>query len=117
VAKGSALKLYTLLDNLNTPRFSNSTLQLPCIAFSVTKVKRKRCEDSCYRDDVGADGLQEMLITTGDKLTQFSSAWPTWQTFLHIRPWNFHDLELPGFDDTRSMVTADESIGGYTGED
>lgn len=75
----------------------------------------------CYQDDVGADGLQEMLITAGDKLTQFSSAWPTWQTFLLIRLWS----ELPGFDDTQSTVTVeslpesalDESIGGYTGED
>lgn len=29
-----------------------------------------------YRDDVEADGLQELLVTTRDKLTQFLSAWP-----------------------------------------
>jgi hypothetical protein len=70
----------------------------------------------CYRDDVGADGLQEMLITARDKLTQFSSAWPTWQTFLLIRPWNLHDIELPSFGDTRSMVTVESLPESAFGE-
>jgi hypothetical protein len=34
-----ASALYTQLDHLSAPRFANSRLQLPCIAFSITEVK------------------------------------------------------------------------------
>ncbi|KAG1745610.1 hypothetical protein EDB19DRAFT_453818 [Suillus lakei] len=57
VAMKSASQLYTPLNNLN-PRFAYSRLQLPCIAFQVTE----------------ADGLQDLLITTGERLIQFSPA-------------------------------------------
>ncbi|KAG1717356.1 hypothetical protein EDB19DRAFT_1923310 [Suillus lakei] len=40
VAMKSASQLYTLLNNLN-PRFAYSRLQLPCIAFQVTEVRRR----------------------------------------------------------------------------
>ncbi|KAG2745544.1 hypothetical protein P692DRAFT_201076752 [Suillus brevipes Sb2] len=118
--------LYTQLDNLSAPRFSNRRLHLPCIAFPVTAVRRSRGQDrmSHLAYCVKADGLDDLLITTEDKLTQFSPARPTRQTFLIVRPWNRHDLGVPDFaDDTQSdddwsePDSSEESIGGYTGED
>ncbi|KAG1791285.1 uncharacterized protein BJ212DRAFT_1307617, partial [Suillus subaureus] len=53
---------------------------------------------------VKADGLDDLLITTEDKLTQFSPARPTRQTFLIVRPWNRHDLGLPDFADDAQSV-------------
>ncbi|KIK45786.1 hypothetical protein CY34DRAFT_37252, partial [Suillus luteus UH-Slu-Lm8-n1] len=81
------------------PRFSNRRLHLPCIAFPVTAVKRSRSQDQTTRLAycVKADGLDNLLVTTEDKLTQFSPARPTRQTFLIIRPWNRHDLGVPDF--------------------
>ncbi|KAG0697553.1 heterokaryon incompatibility protein-domain-containing protein [Suillus ampliporus] len=128
VAMESASKLYTLLDNLNAPRFANSRLQLPCIAFVVTEVRRRRKQDreSYLTYDVKADGLQDLLLTTEDKLIQFSPARPTPQTFLLIRPWNRHDLGLPDFaDDAQSVVESvpdsplddSDSLDGYPGDD
>jgi tetratricopeptide (TPR) repeat protein len=91
-----ALKLYAMLDNLSAPRFANCRLHLPCIAFRVTAVKRGRAQDEEIYE-VKADGLQDLLITTKDKLVQFSSPRPTMQTFLLVRPWNRYLLELPDF--------------------
>jgi hypothetical protein len=102
----SASELYTLLDNLSAPRFANSRLQLPCIAFPVTAVRRKHEQDqeTCFTYDVKADGLHDMIITTQSKLTQFWPARPTRQTFLLVRPWDRYDLELPDFaNDTQTM--------------
>ncbi|KAG1809421.1 uncharacterized protein BJ212DRAFT_1379961 [Suillus subaureus] len=99
VAMESALKLYTLLDSLSVPRFANSRLHLPCITFAITEVKQKRDEDQgtsfIYR--VKADGLQDLSITTEDKLVQFSPTRPTPQAFLLVCPWNRHDFGLPDF--------------------
>ncbi|KAG1719971.1 hypothetical protein EDB19DRAFT_1780009 [Suillus lakei] len=36
-----ASKLYALLDNLSAPSFANSRLQLPCITFTVTEIRRR----------------------------------------------------------------------------
>ena len=89
-----ASRLYTLLDNLSAPRFANSRLHLPCIAFSVTEVKqRHRRNRETY--EVKADRLQDLLITTEDQLTLFSPARPTRQRFLLVGPWDRYDLELP----------------------
>ncbi|KAG2039390.1 hypothetical protein BDR03DRAFT_951788, partial [Suillus americanus] len=71
-------------------------LHLPCIAFRVTAVKRSRAQDQEIYE-VKADGLHDLLVTTKDKLIQFSSRRPTMQTFLLIRPWNRYLLELPDF--------------------
>ncbi|KAG2339198.1 hypothetical protein BDR05DRAFT_968352 [Suillus weaverae] len=87
VAVDLALKLYALLDDLKAPRFADCRLHLPCIAFCVTA--------EMY--EVKADGLHDLLITTKDKLIQFSSPRPTMQTFLLVRPWNRYLLELPDF--------------------
>lgn len=99
VAVELALKLYTLLDSLSAPRFANSRLHLPCITFAITEVKQKRDEDKetplVYR--VKAEGLQDLSITTEDKLVQFSSTRPTSQAFLLVCPWNRHDFGLPDF--------------------
>ncbi|KAG2339718.1 hypothetical protein BDR05DRAFT_573204 [Suillus weaverae] len=95
----SALKLYTLLDNLSAPRFANSRLHLPCITFAITEVKEKRDEDQgthfTYR--VKADGLKDLSIVTEDKLVQFSPTRPTPQAFMLVCPWNRHDFGLPDF--------------------
>ncbi|KAG2357258.1 hypothetical protein BDR07DRAFT_1612605 [Suillus spraguei] len=107
VAVESAPKLYTLLDNLSAPRFANSRLQLPCITFLVTEVRRRRGQN-LQSYDVKADGLQDLLITTGDKLVQFSRTKPTRQTFLLVRPWNRHDLGLPDFADDAYSVNESE---------
>ena len=99
VAVDLASKLYTLLDNLSPPRFGNCRLQLPCIAFRVTTVRRShdRHQEASLNYEVIADGLHDLLITTEDKLIQFSPAKPTSQTFFLIRPWNRDLLGLPDF--------------------
>jgi hypothetical protein len=97
------LKLYTLLDNLNAPRFANCRLHLPCIAFRVTAVKRGLAHDQEIYE-VKADGLHDLVITTEDKLIQFSSPRPTLQKFLLVRPWNRYLLELPDFVESSGLV-------------
>ncbi|KAG1758138.1 heterokaryon incompatibility protein-domain-containing protein [Suillus occidentalis] len=96
-----ALKLYSQLDNLGAPHFTNRRLRLPCIAFSVTEVRRSRAQDqeSYFAYEIKAYGLHDLLTTTEDKLTQFSRSKPTLQTFLLVRPWDPYLLELPDFAD------------------
>jgi len=59
ISSESISKLYTVLDNLSAPRFAHSRLQLPCIAFPITELKRRRGPDlkTCFTYDVKADGL------------------------------------------------------------
>ncbi|KIK38026.1 hypothetical protein CY34DRAFT_415597 [Suillus luteus UH-Slu-Lm8-n1] len=103
VALDLVLKLYALLDNLNAPRFANCRLHLPCIAFHVTAV-----EQSCAQDreiyEIKADGLHDLLITTENKLIQFSSPRPTMQTFFLVRPWNRQLLELSDFTEPSGLT-------------
>ncbi|KAG2360568.1 hypothetical protein BDR07DRAFT_1412015 [Suillus spraguei] len=103
----SALTLYTLLDSLSAPRFANSRLQLPCIAFPITEVRRRGGQDqeTCFTYYVKADGLQDLVITTEDRLIQFSRARPIQQTFLLVRPWNRYDPGLLDFEDDKSVKT------------
>ncbi|KAG0698731.1 hypothetical protein DFH29DRAFT_1071033 [Suillus ampliporus] len=115
------LTLYNWLANLSPPRFADRRLQLPCITFSVTALRRRRVQDRerCFTYDVKAVGLDDLLITTEDKLRSAS------QTFLLIRPWNRHDLGLLGdVDDAQSVddwsesdSQSDESFSRYPGED
>ncbi|KAG2148638.1 WD40-repeat-containing domain protein [Suillus bovinus] len=102
----SALKLYTLLENLSVPRFANARLQLPCIAFPLTEVRRSsgRDGDKFFTYEVKADGLQDLLITTEDRLPQFSPTRRSRQTFLLVRPWKRHDLGLIDFADEMQSV-------------
>lgn len=102
-----ALRLYTTLDNLSAPRFSHRRLHLPCIVFPIMEVVRRHDQDQkipVY--EVKTDGLDDLLITTEDRLIPFSSTRPLapWQTFLLIRPWNRGLLELPNpSDDVRDL--------------
>ncbi|KAG2753706.1 hypothetical protein P692DRAFT_20828671 [Suillus brevipes Sb2] len=117
----SASALYTLLDNLSAPRFANSRLQLPCIAFPVTEVRRRGGQEqgTSFTYYVKADGLRDLVITTEDRLVQFSRARPTQQAFLLVRPWNRYDPGLLDFEDDKSIKTmsipwsiSDRSING-----
>jgi hypothetical protein len=127
VSVESTSRLYTLLDNLSAPRFAHSRLQLPCIAFPIRELRRRRGADleTCFTYEVKADGLQDLLITSEDKLIQFSPTRPIQQTFLLVRPCNRHDLGLPDFaeldfvDDAQSVddwpesgSPLDESVSG-----
>jgi hypothetical protein len=123
-----ASTLYARLDNLNTPRFANRRLYLPCIAFPVTAVRRRRGQDmeSCLAYEIKAEGLQDMLITTEDKLVQFSRARSTRQPFLLVRPWNRYDLDLSDLSDEVQSADDDWSepespsntlLSGSHGED
>ena len=104
-------KLYSLLESLSAPRFANSRLHLPCIAFLVTEIRRRHDGDqkTYFTYDVKADGLEDLLVTTAERLTQFSRARPTRQTFLFVRPWDRHDLGLLDFaDDAQSVEDCSE---------
>ncbi|KAG1848937.1 hypothetical protein DFJ58DRAFT_746727 [Suillus subalutaceus] len=94
------LKLYVLLDSLNTFTTFPGTAHCICIAFRLTAVKRCRTQ----AQEVKADGLHDLLITTEVKLIQVSSPRPTMDTFLFVRPWNRYVLELPDVaaNDTQS---------------
>ncbi|KAG1789035.1 uncharacterized protein HD556DRAFT_828571 [Suillus plorans] len=115
-----AVALYAQLDNLCAPRFANRRLLLPCITFLVTGVRRHGLHRETYFTyDIKADGLQDLSITTEDKLTQFSQARPSRQTFLLVRPWNHHDLGLSDFSDDMQTVPGsplDDLCWGYPKE-
>ncbi|KAG1900966.1 uncharacterized protein F5891DRAFT_275174 [Suillus fuscotomentosus] len=68
------------------------------------------------------DGLDDPLITTKEKLIQFSWLKPTRRTFLLVRPWDRHLLELSDFadsDDAESLRgwSEFESLDGSPGEE
>ncbi|KAG2151687.1 uncharacterized protein EDB93DRAFT_270055 [Suillus bovinus] len=102
----SASKLYTTLENLSVPRFANARLQLPCITFPLTEVRQRPNEDrnGCSTYDVKANGLQDLRVTTEDKLVEFWPTRRTRQTFLLVRPWNRYDLGLIDFTDETQIV-------------
>jgi len=82
-------------------------IQQHSIAFRVTEVRRSRGEDqdTCFTYYVKADGLKDMQITTKARVSQFSSARPTQQTFLFVRPWNRCNLGLPDFVNDKITTT------------
>jgi hypothetical protein len=101
-----ALKLYRSLDRLSIPRFAHRRLQLPCIAFPVTEIRRRPNEhmETYFTYEVKADGLHDLKITTEDRLLQFSQGRPARQSFLLVRPWDRRLLELPDYaEDTESV--------------
>ncbi|KAG2346767.1 hypothetical protein BDR05DRAFT_945754 [Suillus weaverae] len=117
IAAGSASNLYTLLDNMSASRFANCRLHLVCIAFRVTEVRRRRgqAQETHSMYTVKADGLQDLLITTEERLIQFSRAKPTRQTFLLVRPWDRCLLELPVFAEPDPAFTDDaQSLGDWS---
>ncbi|KAG1776044.1 hypothetical protein EV702DRAFT_1269102 [Suillus placidus] len=105
-----AVKLYSSLDRLSAPRFAHRRLHLPCIAFPVTEDRRRpnKHKETYFTYEVNADGLDNLQITTEDRLLQFSRGRPGRQSFLLVRPWDRRLLELPDYaDDT-------ESVDGFT---
>ncbi|KAG1814093.1 hypothetical protein EV424DRAFT_1348915 [Suillus variegatus] len=106
VAVESASRLYTLLENLSVPRFAHGRLQLPCIVFPLTEIRR--CAggdgDKCFTYEVKAHGLQDLQVRTEDRLVQFAPARRTRQSFLLVRPWNRYDLGLINFADKTQSV-------------
>ncbi|KAG0706815.1 hypothetical protein DFH29DRAFT_1066710 [Suillus ampliporus] len=108
-----ASEIYTLLDTLSPPRFSNRRLHLPCIVFRVTTVRRKRDlgQEASFTYEVKADGLHDLLITTSDKPNQFSRAMPINHLFLLVRPWNRYLLELPDSADDMQSVANWSAVG------
>ncbi|OAX31423.1 hypothetical protein K503DRAFT_85413 [Rhizopogon vinicolor AM-OR11-026] len=106
VAMELASKLYTLLHNTTAPRFANCRLHLPCIVFPVTAIKRRRDQDqeTYFTYDVKVDGLNDLLITTEEKLIQFSRTRPSRQSLLLVRPWDRSLLELPDVADDMQSV-------------
>ncbi|KAG2363744.1 hypothetical protein BDR07DRAFT_888500 [Suillus spraguei] len=123
--EGAASELYNKLYGINPPSFSHRRLHLPCIAFHVTKVKRRHDgdQDLYLTYDVKVKGLCDLVITTEKKLTQFSRAKPTSQKFLLVRPWDRRLLELPDFsddtdnvDDSSSPLSPSDSHDGFPGE-
>ncbi|KAG2117646.1 heterokaryon incompatibility protein-domain-containing protein [Suillus cothurnatus] len=130
VAVDQALQLYTLLENMSVPRFAHCRLHLPCISFHVTEVRWKPgpAQETSFTYAVKADGLNDLLITTEEKLIQFSKLRLTRQTFLLVLPWDRRLLELPDFaHDAESLGDwpqpeslldgSDESIRDSSGEE
>jgi hypothetical protein len=121
-----ALSLYSRLGNLTAPRFAACRLHLPCIAFPVTEVRRKRSQEqvTCLTYEIKADGLQDLSITTEDKLVTFSHARSSRQPYLLVRPWNRYDLQLPDLADDAQSVDdwsepeshSDEFFSGSSGK-
>jgi hypothetical protein len=101
-----ASNLYTVLCDMRAPRFAHCRLSLPCIVFPVTAVRRRRDEDHAtyFAYDVKAEGLNDLLIITEDKLVQFSRTRPARQAFWLVRPWDRSLLELPDFADDTQCV-------------
>ncbi|OAX35521.1 hypothetical protein K503DRAFT_364265 [Rhizopogon vinicolor AM-OR11-026] len=95
-----ALKLYHKLSDLSAPRFAARRLHLPCIVFPVTEFRWRRGQDQQPHSTfaVKADGLDDLLITTEDKI-QPSRTRPALQSFLLVRPWDRSLLERPDFAD------------------
>ncbi|KAG1800320.1 uncharacterized protein HD556DRAFT_1439176 [Suillus plorans] len=110
----SASKLYNMLENMNAPLFANCRLRLPCIAFRVTEVKRRRGLAAHSTYGVKADGLRDLLITTDETLIQFSRAKPTQQTFFLVRPWDRRLLGLPDFSEQLTFADEGESVRDWS---
>ncbi|KAG1878737.1 hypothetical protein C8R48DRAFT_292651 [Suillus tomentosus] len=118
MAVDSASKLYNMLEDMNAPLFANSRLRLPCIAFRVTEVKRRRGDAAHSTYGVKANGLRNLVITTDETLKQFSRVKPTVQTFFLVRPWDRRLLELPDFaDEVESAEDWSESESGLNDTD
>jgi hypothetical protein len=104
-----ASKLFTQLNYLSPPRFASHRLHLPCIAFRVTEIRpsgRGQHQGACCAYEVKADGLHDLLITTGENMNQFS---PTPRTLYLVRPWD-RDLllQLPSSADDEEYWDAAE---------
>ncbi|KAG1738276.1 hypothetical protein EDB19DRAFT_1983963 [Suillus lakei] len=130
VAADLVSNFHDQLEQLRAPRFANCRLRLPCMTFRVTEVRRRSGppQETIFTYRIKADGLDDLLLTTEEKLIQFSRERPTRQTFLFVRPWDRRLLELPDFaDDAESsggwsepeslLDDSDESVGDSPGEE
>jgi hypothetical protein len=110
----SASKLYTFLDHMSTPHFTNCRLHLPCIVFPVTELTQRLIEhmETCFMYKVKADRLRDLKITTKRKLSMFSRGGPVGSSpFLIVRPWDRRLFEVPDYaDNTESMGDNDFSL-------
>ena len=104
-----ASKLYNLLNSQSVPRFANCRLQLPCIVFHVTAIRRSCARDQKITYEVKANGLIDLSIITEDKLT-------TRQSLLLVYPWNRCLLESPNNADDTQLVD-DCHVTDATGRD
>ncbi|KAG0699367.1 hypothetical protein DFH29DRAFT_1081318 [Suillus ampliporus] len=111
-----ALKFYDQLDSMSAPRFANCRLQLPCIAFRVTELRRRRgpAHETHFTYGVKADGLCDLQITTEQTLIQFSRARPARQTFILVHPWDRRLLEQPVFAEQPAFADDAESLGDWS---
>ncbi|KAG0693950.1 hypothetical protein DFH29DRAFT_367861 [Suillus ampliporus] len=116
VAVESALKLYEQLDNMSAPRFATCRLQLPCIAFRITELRRRRgpAHETHFTYGVKADGLRDLQITTEETLIQFARARPARQTFFLVRPWDRRLLEQPDIAEPPAFADNAESLGDWS---
>ncbi|KAG2142871.1 uncharacterized protein EDB93DRAFT_1252134 [Suillus bovinus] len=112
-----ALKFYDQLEQLRAPRFANCRLDLPCMSFRVTEVRRRRglAQGPPITYAIKADGLHDLLITTEETLVQFSREKPIQQTFLLVRPWDRRLLGVPDFAEQPKFEDDTESIGPELG--
>jgi hypothetical protein len=107
VAVDLASKLYNLLYSQSVPRFANCRLQLPCIVFYVTEIRRSRARDQKITHEIKANGLLDLSIITEDTLL-------TRQTLL-VYPWNRYLLESPNNADDTQIVD-DHYVTDATGK-
>ncbi|KAG0699364.1 hypothetical protein DFH29DRAFT_833817 [Suillus ampliporus] len=116
VAVESVLRLYDQLDNMSAPRFANCRLQLPCIAFRVTELRRRRgpAHETHFTYGVKADGLRDLQIITEETLIQFARARPARQTFFLVRPWDRRLLEQPDIAELPAFADDADSLGDWS---
>ncbi|KAG1718170.1 hypothetical protein EDB19DRAFT_1004804 [Suillus lakei] len=111
VAVDLASEFFDKLDNISPPRFAHRRLHLPCMTFRVTEIRRRSGppQEILFTYGIKAEGLDDLLITTDERLNQFSWIKPTRQTFLLVCPWDHRLLELPDFADDDA-----ESLGDWS---
>ncbi|KAG1734483.1 hypothetical protein EDB19DRAFT_1152663 [Suillus lakei] len=121
VALHQASKLHEQLDNVTSPRLTNCRLRLPCMTFRVTEIRRRSGppQDIFFTYRIKADGVEDLLIATEEKLVQFWPERPIRQTFLLAHPWDRRLLELPDFADDAERLggcSEPESLLDHSGE-
>ncbi|KAG2098406.1 uncharacterized protein F5147DRAFT_815851 [Suillus discolor] len=99
VAMDKALKLYNQLNNMSYPGFANCRLRGGLVQ------PKGHCSHTESKQT-----LDDLLITTEERLAQFSRLRPTQQTFLLVCPWDRRLLELPDFTDSDDT----QSPGGWS---